>query len=97
MRIKVRGYLTLRDVVGGDPFRIVDAEQLTVEGLLDHLSRELGEPFVQTVFATDPPGGLSPYTSVLVNGRHCRHLPGGLQTELAHGDEVSIFPPMVGG
>jgi molybdopterin converting factor small subunit len=32
-----------------------------------------------------------------VNGRHVSHLPEGLETELADGDEVSVFPVVAGG
>jgi molybdopterin synthase sulfur carrier subunit len=97
MRIKVRGYLTLREVIGGEPFRIVEAERLTVEDLILKLAKQLGNEFAQAVSASAPPGGISPYLAVLVNGRHYSHLPDRLQTQLADGDEVSIFPPTAGG
>lgn len=97
MRIKVRGYLSLREIVGGQPFRIIEAERLTVQDLMQRLARELGEEFARAVSASAPPGGISPYLSVLVNGRHYSHLPDGLQTQLADGDKVSIFPPTAGG
>ncbi len=97
MRIKVRGYLTLRDIVGGQPFRVVEAERLTVQGLIHQLSQELGDEFAQAVSAPAPPGTISPYLAILVNGRHYSHLPDRLQTELTDGDEVSIFPPIAGG
>ena len=92
MRIKVRGYLSLRGIVGGQPFRTIEADRgLTVEGLIQQLSQELGDEFAQTV------SGTSPDFAVLVNGRHCSHLPDRLGTELADGDEVSIFPFAAGG
>jgi molybdopterin synthase sulfur carrier subunit len=97
MRIKVRGYLTLRDLIGGQPFRIVEAERLTVQDLIRRLSQELGDEFTQAVSASAPPGGISPYLAILVNGRHYSHLPERLQTRLEDGDEVSIFPPTAGG
>lgn len=97
MRIKVRGYLTLRDIIGGEPFRIVEAERLTVLELIHRLSQELGDEFSALSSASAPPDGISPSLAVLVNGRHCSHLPDRLQTQLADGDEVSIFPPTAGG
>lgn len=97
MRIKVRGYLTLRDIGGGQPFRIVEADRLTLQGLIDRLSRELGEEFAQAVSPSARRGGIGSYLVILVNGRHYTHLADRLQTELADGDEVSIFPPTAGG
>jgi molybdopterin synthase sulfur carrier subunit len=111
MRVKVRGYLTLREVIGGQPFRVVEAERLTVQELLGQLvrdlereherkpARELDElaAFAQAVSSPTSPRGTAPHFAILVNGRHCSHLPDGLQTELSDGDEVSIFPPAAGG
>jgi MoaD family protein len=89
MRIKVRGYLTLRDAVGGRPDRVIEADRLTVGGLIERLAAEFGGRFAEAAAG----GALI----VLVNGRHCSHLPDGLETELADGDEVAVFPPVAGG
>lgn len=97
MRIKVRGYLTLRDVIGGEPFRIVEADRLTVRGLIQRLSQELGDEFAQLIPDPAAPDGISPYIAILVNGRHVSHLTNRLETLLADGDEVSVFPPTAGG
>ena len=97
MRIKVRGYLTLREVIGGEPFCIVEAERLTVLGLIQRLSQQLGDQFAEALSVSAPTGDISPYLAILVNGRHCSHLPDRMQTELEDGDEVSIFPPTAGG
>jgi molybdopterin synthase sulfur carrier subunit len=97
MRIKVRGYLTLREVIGGRPFRVVEADRLTVAGLVERLSAELGEVFDGAVGAGVRPGEEGRNLVVLVNGRHVSHLPEGLETELADGDEVSVFPVVAGG
>lgn len=97
MRIKVRGYLSLRELVGGQPFRTIEAERLTVQDLIQYLSQELGDEFAQAVSAPGSSGGISPYLAVLVNGRHYSHLADRLQTQLADGDEVSFFPPAAGG
>jgi molybdopterin synthase sulfur carrier subunit len=97
MKVKVRGYLTLRDVIGGQPFRVVEAERLTIQGLIDQLCQELGDEFAQAIAAYAAPGTTRPYLAILVNGRHYSHLPDGLATELVDGDEVSIFPPAAGG
>jgi len=96
MRIKVRGYLTLKNVIGDQPFREIGAERITIEELLSQLSSELDDSFSQMI----PKPGTKQEVShliVLVNGRHSSHLPDGLATELKEGDEVAIFPPAAGG
>jgi MoaD family protein len=96
MRIKVRGYLSLRDTVGGQPFRIVEThEPPTVQDLLQRLCDELGDQFRAAV--SPRPGDGLRQAAILVNGRHCSHLPAGLDTELQDGDEVSVFPFAAGG
>jgi molybdopterin synthase sulfur carrier subunit len=44
----------------------------------------------------DARGCVVPYVSVFVEGRDIRYLDG-LETALANGDEIAIFPPVAGG
>jgi MoaD family protein len=97
MRIKVRGYLTLRDAIGGGPDRVVEAGRLTVAGLVERLSEELGEEFTEAISAGGRAGAKGRNLVILVNGRHVAHLPEGMETELADGDEVAVFPVVAGG
>ena len=97
MQIKVRGYLTLRDVVGGRPYRIIEADRLTVADLMERLSAELGAAFSEAITSGSHPGPPGRNLVVLVNGRHLSHLPAGLGTELSDGDEVAVFPVVAGG
>jgi molybdopterin converting factor small subunit len=41
--------------------------------------------------------GLNPHIRILINGRHYSHIPQKLNTRLQEGDDVSLFPPIVGG
>jgi MoaD family protein len=96
MQIRVKGYLTFRDLIGDQPARPIDAETSTLYGLIQQLAGELGEPFSQA--ALDPQtGGVRRELAILVNGRHYNHLPDGLETALKDGDQVAIFPPVAGG
>jgi molybdopterin converting factor small subunit len=95
-RVIVKGYLTFRDLLGGVQGLELEGDWSSLEELLWHLARELGDEF--KVMAFDPSGEkLADHVAVLVNGCHHTHLPDRLDTELHDGDEVAIFPPLVGG
>jgi len=96
MPIKVRGYLTFRDIIGERSIAITDGEILTVNDLLIRLSKELDQRFRETIY--DPRTKiLGEHVAVIVNGRSYHNLPDKLETLLKDGDEVAIFPPMAGG
>jgi len=96
MKIKVKGFLTLRKAMGDRASLVVNVAEHTIRGLLRELSNIFGENFRDLLF--------EPHTSevrdhivILVNGRHYRNLPGNLDSELREGDEVALFPPVAGG
>lgn len=96
MEIIVKGYLTLKPIIGG-PEEIRAAEQgWTLEDLLRYLAAKHGDAFCQAVF-DGTTNALSPHAKILVNGRHYSHLPMRLETQLHDGDEVSLFPMVAGG
>ncbi|MGD9032305.1 MAG: MoaD family protein [Desulfobacteraceae bacterium] len=96
MKIKVKAFLTLRKIMGDQASLDIEAGKLTVRDLLEELSIRFGEEFRDIILETESQSG-SRYIQILVNGRHYRHLPNGLDTELKEGDEVSLFPPVAGG
>jgi molybdopterin synthase sulfur carrier subunit len=95
MKIQVKGYLSLREVIG-DQRREIAAGAVTIRELIQQLALELGDGFAEMV-ADVVAGREQPRMAILVNGRHGSHLPAGLDTELQDGDEVAIFPPAMGG
>jgi MoaD family protein len=95
MKIRVKGYLSLREVIGDQPLREI-AEGTTVRELLQQMAPELGDEFAAMVAGLGMAGN-EPGLAILVNGRHCSHLPAGLDTELQDGHEVALFPPVMGG
>ncbi len=95
MIVNIKGYLTLSQLVGVRKVDLLDSDQ-TVRQLLAALANEIGEDFASQV-RYDTSGQLEGNLVVLVNGRHCNHLPEGIDNPLKDGDEVAIFPPIAGG
>ena len=96
MKITIRGFLTLRNVMEARVALSFERDVLTVEDLLHELSEKYGEDFRKMIFdpQTNAPGR---YIRILINGRHYSHLPEKLNTKLYEADEVSLFPPIAGG
>lgn len=96
MKITIRGFLTLKKVMG--PQCTIDFKRdiLTVDDLLHELPNRYGEDFRRMIFDPDTHTP-SRHIRILVNGRHFSHLPRKLNTQLHEGDEVCLFPPIAGG
>jgi MoaD family protein len=97
MRIRVRGYLTLKEVVGERSLELAGPGAWTVRDLIRHLSHELGNDWAGDLSSSYHRRDPARSVIILVNGQHCSHLPDDLDTRLADGDEIAIFPPVVGG
>lgn len=96
MRIRVRGFLAVREVLGGRKMVTLELNEATVADLLQELSTQFGESFANISF--DPRSGtVSERVAILVNGCHYSHLPHGLDTVLKDEDDVTLFPPIAGG
>jgi len=96
MKITIRSFLTLREVMGDQSVLELEIGNLTLMELLNELSDMFGERFSQMVF--DESGKeLNSHIRILINGRHYSHIPRKLNTLLQQGDEVALFPPVMGG
>jgi MoaD family protein len=96
MQIKVKGYLTYKEIVGEQSITVEKDEYLTVAGILNLLAIELDQEFSKSIF--DPQKKtLGEHVAVIINGRSYTNLPEELNTQIKDGDEVAIFPPMAGG
>ena len=94
MKVEVRAFATLSNLVGGGFLEVELPEGSTVGDLLAELARRLGRPFREAVMEED--GHLSKYVKVFVSGRDIDSL-SGLDTTLKDGDEVALLPPAGGG
>jgi sulfur-carrier protein len=90
--ITVRYFATLRELFGGNEARVDAARAPDVAGLLGVIcdSPERRDGLRQTS------GSLRKDIVLLVNGRNIAFL-AGLDTPLADGDAIDIFPPVFGG
>jgi len=93
MKVKVRAFATLRDLIG-DQLVLELPEGSTVGSLLDELVRQLGKGLEEAIL--DERGKPAKFVKIMVNGRDIDFL-SGLDTVLRDGDEVSLFPPVGGG
>jgi molybdopterin synthase sulfur carrier subunit len=72
--------------------RVVESSGDTLDALFNRLSLE----YSGLVDMVRRDGVLTRFVNVYVNGDDVRHL-AGLETALAHGDEVMIMPAVAGG
>lgn len=96
MRIRVKGFLTLKPAMGNEPELMMEIGDWTIRRLLEEMSLRFGKDFSRMIF--DPETReVNGSVRVLVNGRHYSHMPDRLETLLRDGDDVAIFPPLAGG
>ncbi|MFC2028998.1 MoaD/ThiS family protein [Chloroflexota bacterium] len=86
--MKIKGYLTYRDLIGEQILDLDEHGELTLRELLMDISRRSGS---QEILEQDG------RVIVLVNGRSLSQLPDELDTILHQDDQVDIFPPIAGG
>ena len=96
MKIRVKSFLTLRKVMDGQASLEIEVEALTIRQLLEQLCDRFGENLRNMIFDPETQGQ-SQDINILINGRHYRHMPDRLDSDLKDGDEVCIFPLIAGG
>ena len=96
MIIKVKGYLTYREVIGEREFELPDDVPISLIDFLQDLSEELGGEPGRALFDKEL-NTVGSSIAVMHNGRHYNHLPDRLETVLQDQDEIAIFPPGAGG
>lgn len=92
MELTLRFFATFREHAGQKVVEKSYDEDLTIGELLASLEAEY--PEMKGELLID--GDLKPQINVLKNGREVLHMEG-VETTLADGDTVSIFPPVAGG
>ena len=92
MMVKLKAFARFRDLLGRD--LELDLEHGAKVSDLLALLISRSEDLQDLIF--EDPLELKDDVNVLVNGRHIESLDG-LETELKEGDEVALFPAVVGG
>ena len=91
MHVEVRFFAHLRDAVGERTLDYGTDDDATVGDVVRDLSTRYPDLDV-----LDESGELRPHVNVLRNGRNVGY-DEGLETPLADGDELGVFPPVEGG
>jgi MoaD family protein len=97
VEFKVRFFTNLREIVGKREETLVfgDGECVTVDLVLETLSKKYGTPFIEYVYDAKT-GQPKNFLQFLVNGTSTSTL-NGLKTELKAHDVLAILPPVGGG
>ena len=96
MIIKVKGYLTYRDIIGYREIMRRDDIPITFLDFLRELADEIGGEYGSALFDQEM-NAVGRSVAIMLNGLHYNQLPEQLNTMLQDQDEIAIFPPGVGG
>ena len=94
MRINVKFFATLREIVGEWNIELSLPEGTTVDGVLRSLVKQYGERFRNYTY--DEKGVIHDYLIFLINGESIYAMKG-FETILSEGDSLIILPPIGGG
>ncbi len=92
--IQVQFFSLLRLLLKQERLDLPVSGEMSVAQLLEQAQQQLATPFLQKLL--DEQGELHAGTIILVNRRNIHHLQG-LQSPVADGDVVALFPPGAGG
>lgn len=94
IKVNVRFFTTLREIVGKKEEHVKFSRSVSVEAVLRQLSRKYGKDFDDYMF--DELGNVRGYLQILVNGTSVTAMHG-LRTKLNDADQMAILPPIGGG
>jgi molybdopterin synthase sulfur carrier subunit len=94
MKVTVKFFTTLREIVGKPQEQIELSEAFTVNDLLKQLEEKYGEKFTRYVF--DQKGAVRGHLHFLINGKSITTQQG-LKTKFKENDILAILPPVGGG
>jgi len=94
IKVKVKFFTTLREIVDKKEEQIELSRSVTVEALLRQLSKKYGKDFEDYIY--DELGNIRGHLQFLINGKSTTALQG-LKTKLKENDQVAILPPVGGG
>ena len=96
MIIKVRGYLTYKEVIGQREIKQPDDTLVTFLDFICDLATEVGGEHGRALFDIEL-GTVGKSVAIMLNGVHYNHLPDRVNTVLKDQDEIAVFPPAAGG
>ena len=94
--IKVKGYLTYKDVIGQREIKQPDDAPITLLDFICYLAAEIGGEHGHALFDSEL-GTVGKSVAIMLNGVHYNHLSDRVNTVLKDLDEIAVFPPGVGG
>jgi len=94
MRVTVKFFTALREIVGKKEEVFEFSKGTTIREALKHLSETYGEAFKEYIY--NEKGRIRSHLQFLINGKSITTLKG-FETKLEDGDKIAIIPPVGGG